>query len=166
MSRLVCVVAVVAVLVVGCSGAPDPAPDLPSDVTPSSTSAVPSASGSAVPTTGPSSGVPLSTTGGVCPAVIWERITVGAVPKPVCVPVNGALRLTAAPSTQQPWGLLISSNPQALSCASEAAAEGAVNGVCTPHLAGTALVSTITAPVGTAQFRWVLQVTVVARGST
>ena len=80
------------------------------------------------------------------------------------MPVNGQLRLTADPSPGQPWGPLVSSNPKILSCSSETGADGAVNGVCTPHLPGTVTVSAMTTPDGPARLRWELRVTVVAYG--
>lgn len=102
------------------------------------------------------------------------RITAGAVAEPVCLPINGMLKLASDPSPHQPWGRLVSSNPKILSCTSEVGAAGTVSGVCVPHLPGTVTVSTMTVKTttgpfagdsaGPAQFRWELRVTVVAHG--
>ena len=92
---------------------------------------------------------------------VTVRITAGAVPEPVSLPVNGVLRLTAEPSPDRPWGPLVSSDPRILSCESKPAAGGAVTGVCIPHLPGRVTVSTTSGP---ARLRWELRVTVVAHG--
>jgi hypothetical protein len=186
MTGLFRVVAVVALLAAGCAGEQNTsAPGRPVPPTgssggsvPSTTGATPTSSGSAVPTTGPISGPPLNTTttdapapapGGACVAPGSVRITAGVVPEPVCLPVNGSLRLTSDPSPHQPWGPLVSSNPKILSCTSETSAQGTVSGVCTPHLPGTVTVSAMTAPFagdlhGPPQFRWELRINVVAYG--
>jgi hypothetical protein len=184
-SGLFRVVAVVALLAAGCAGEQGGAAISGGSSVPETGPAsgtVPSSSGSAVPTTGPIGGPPLSTTttsnttggptvapGAACGAPASVRITAGVVPGPVCLPVNGSLRLTSDPSPHQPWGQLVSSNPKILSCTSEAGAQGAVSGVCTPHLPGTVTVSTMTAPFagdphGPPQFRWELRINVVGYG--
>jgi hypothetical protein len=187
MNGLVRVMGIVALLAAGCAGGqagagtptggevPETGPS--NEVTPSPTTAVPSASAVPESVPGPISGPPLHTTtgqpapapGGACTAPASVRITAGALPEPVCLPINGMLRLTADPSPHQPWGKLVSSNPKILSCTSEAGAQGEVSGVCTPHLPGTVTVSTMTAPFagdphGPPQYRWELRVTVVAYG--
>jgi hypothetical protein len=93
------------------------------------------------------------------------------VPEPVCLPVNGLLRLASDASPHQPWGSLVSSDPRILSCTTEPGAEGALTGECVPHLPGTVTVSTTTGPFagdphGPQQFHWELRVTVVAYGLT
>jgi hypothetical protein len=92
------------------------------------------------------------------------QVTAGAVPAPVCVPVNGVLHLTADPSSRQPWGPLTSSEPKILTCTSQPGAEGSVDGVCRPHLPGTVTVSALLTGDGRPPFRWELRVTVVAYG--
>jgi len=160
MSGLARVIGMVALLAAGCAGGQAGAG---------------APTGGSVPQTGPISGPPLSSVaptpapGGACRAPESVRITAGAVPEPVCLPVNGSLRLTADPSPHQPWGQLVSSDPKILSCSSAAGPQGTVSGVCTPHLPGTVTVSTMTAPFagdphGPPQFRWELRVTVVAHG--
>jgi hypothetical protein len=185
MSGLFRVVAMVALLAAGCAGEQQPGSEASggggpaSGASPTSTGA--ESSSSAAPTTGPIGGPPLSTpTGGgpsstgtrpqaECAAPGSVRITAGAVPDPVCLPVNGMLKLASDPSPHQPWGPLVSSDPKILSCTSDAGTSGAVSGVCTPHLPGTVTVSTTTGPFagdphGPAQFHWELRVTVVAYG--
>lgn len=156
MSRLFRLVALVTLLAAGCGSEHGDA-------------------GVPVPETGPISGTPLTSVkpttapGGACTTPDSVRITAGGVPDPVCVAVNGSLRLSSDPSPHQPWGQLVSSDPKILSCASESGPQGTVSGVCAPHLPGTVTVSTMTAPFagdpsGPPQFRWELRVTVVAYG--
>jgi hypothetical protein len=188
MTGLFRVVAVVALLAAGCAGKPDSSGLSGAEGVPGtgpSGEAAPTSSAAEAPATSPTAGGAPSTTGGrstssatggpapapggTCAGPPSVRIAAGAAPEPVCLPVNGMLRLTADPSPHQPWGPLVSSNPKILSCTSEPGDAGAVKGVCVPHLPGTVTVSTTTGPFagdphGPAQFRWELRVTVVAYG--
>jgi hypothetical protein len=181
MDGLIRAIAVVALLSAGCGGAPSGAEptsggsDTPQPPQGSTTTSA------AVPTTGPISGPPLSggTPGGkpiptgappgTCQSQPSVRITAGARPEPVCLPVNGLLHITSDPSPHQPWTTLLSSNPTILSCTSQVGKDGAVSGTCTPHLPGTVTVTTGTAPFagdpsGPPQYQWTLTVNVVAHG--
>lgn len=187
MSGLIRVITVVALLTAGCGGGPSGAEPAsggsgtPQPPPPDSSTAT--TSSNSEPTTGPISGPPLSSitpdgkpiptgappSGGPCQSQPSVRIKAGARPDPVCLPVNGLLHITSDPSPQQPWAALLSSDPKVLSCASQVGKDGAVTATCTPHLAGTVTITTMTAPFagdpsGPPQYQWTLRVTVVTHG--
>lgn len=84
----------------------------------------------------------------------------------VCLTVGGTLRVTSEPSARQPWQPLSTSDGTVLSCASSPGPDGTIEAACRALRAGTATVSTYTAPFpgdpqGPQQYSWQLVVTVV-----
>ncbi|MEV4313583.1 hypothetical protein [Actinocrispum sp. NPDC049592] len=88
---------------------------------------------------------------GNCAAIVSRRVSEGVAPQPLCLPVNGSLRLTMDESVP-----LASSDAKILSCAADAGKDV----LCSPHVPGTVTVSA----TKEASFKWELRVTVVANG--
>lgn len=92
-------------------------------------------------------------------------ISVHSAPPPVCLTVGAILQVRSDPSPRQPWATLTSSAPDVLDCSSEQRADGSVTAECIARAAGSATVSTVTAPFagdpqGPPQVRWQATVTV------
>lgn len=182
--RLIWVIAAVALLTAGCAGASRGAEPGPASATLATAGATPSSStaGSATPPgtgeiieppVGPPTkppavtGPPPGTAG--CRPTMAVRITPGARPDPICLPISAQLQVASDPAPHQPWSPLTSSNGKILSCATQVGADGTVTGTCTPHLGGTVTLTTSTPPPasdpgGAPQFQWTLTVNVITYG--
>jgi hypothetical protein len=178
--RLIRMIAAVALLAAGCADASRTAEPASGSGTPSTTTNS-TAGSTSQPGTGEIIAPPVETptkppaatgpppAGAGCRPTMSVRITPGARPDPVCLPISAQLQVTSDAAPHQPWSPLTSSNAKILSCASQVASDGTVTGSCTPHLGGTVTLTTgtpppATNPGGAPQFRWTLTVNVVTYG--
>jgi hypothetical protein len=180
--RLILVIAAAALLTAGCAGASRGAEPASGSQTPSSAApSAPTTTGGGAPSTGeiiePPVGPPAkppAVTGpppgtGGCRPTMAVRVTAGARPDPICLPVSAQLQVASDAAAHEPWSPLTSSNAKILSCASKVGPDGTVAGTCTPHLAGTVTLTTNTPPPandpgGAPRYRWTLTVNVVTYG--
>lgn len=97
------------------------------------------------------------------PATI--TVVKGNPPAPICRIAGTDLRITSDQSHLQPWSPLTSSDPTILDCRTTSHPDGSITATCHAGRAGTATLTTITAPFGgdphgPAQYRWQITVTV------
>jgi hypothetical protein len=137
-------------------------PGGPASAQPSSQGSAPDASARPAPGTPTPPGTP----SGAC-AGNARQVTVrpAETPAPVCLPVGAVLRIDAPPSPRQPWQPFVTSDPQVITCTTTAGRDGAATATCHAVRAGSATVSTMTAPFagdphGPMQQLWELQVEV------
>jgi hypothetical protein len=154
--------AAVAALLGACSPVAPSASPSPSQTTVAS-SIAPSASASPSAAASPSASTRSSRPSGCDSQTIL--VSRASEPAPICLRTGQVVHLVAPPSLQA-WAVPESSDPRVASCTGTTQIDGSMAADCVAHRAGTATVSTHTAPYagdpqGPPQYRWSLPITVV-----